>query len=189
MLEKYNAREIANGCCHKKGFALVEVMMVLVILAVLAQLAIPGFFGAFKRYQISSIKDELEASIQLGRIEAVRRGLLIFMRRTVVCDKTLVSPDDWSCGWDTVVDSDASYSLTASDQLLQTYSLPPGFSLMQPGLGGSLRVNQWGQISGVGRRFVVSPAVPSGESDRSTTVLCISSGDRLLTTTGSSVCP
>lgn len=176
--------------CIKKcsqGFTLIEMTVVVGIVVILASLAIPSFVETIKRYHVAGIKDELEASIHLGRAEAIRRGVPIVLGRTNACGKALVDSGDWGCGWEMVIDSDANGIKTEGEQILQTYSMPANY-LLNHFAGGaqSLVLNVWGQVSGVGHRFVISQV--GDMSGVSTNSLCISSGGRLRTVVGSFTC-
>lgn len=173
----------------KSGFTLIEMMVSLAIAAILAQLAIPGFAMTIKRYQISAIKDELEASIYLGRAEAVRRGVPVILRRTIDCGKTIAGNDDWSCGWEMFVDENLNGHWSEGEHILQAYLLPQNYSLKHPALSNqaaSLVLNIWGQFAVVAHKFVISAA--DSPSAVTTTSLCINRGGRMRTVIGSSTC-
>lgn len=168
------------------GFSIIELMVAVGILAILSTLAGPSFVEAIRRYKISAAADELNSQIQLARAEAIRRGFPILLSRTTGCTNQLIDNNDWSCGWEIVVDSNRNGSKNANEQILQTYSMPNDFGLMHPGLGSVLQVNVWGQAQGVGQRFVFTP--PEGVSGAATTTLCMNSGGRIRTIKGDATC-
>nr|WP_315465096.1 GspH/FimT family pseudopilin [uncultured Rhodoferax sp.] len=168
------------------GFSIIELMVVIAILAVLSSLAGPSFIEAIRQYKIKAAADELTSQIQLARSEAIRRGFPVLLSRTTGCSNQLIDTDDWSCGWEVVVDSNRNGAKNASEQVLQTFLLPDGFGLVRPGLGSVLQINVWGQAQGAGQKFVFTP--PEGVSGRATTTLCINSGGRIRVIKGDASC-
>ncbi|HXX40884.1 MAG TPA: prepilin-type N-terminal cleavage/methylation domain-containing protein, partial [Chthoniobacterales bacterium] len=55
----YNYHNMKNALSLKKGFTLVEIMIVVAIIALLAAIAVPGFLRARKRSQASKILNDL----------------------------------------------------------------------------------------------------------------------------------
>lgn len=168
------------------GFSIIELMVAVSILAVLSSLAGPSFVDAIRRYKINAATDELTANIQLARAEAIRRGFPVLLSRTTGCTNTQIDSNDWSCGWEVVVDTNRNGVKNAAEQVLQTYAVPDGYGLMHTGLGAVLVVNVWGQAQGVGQNFVFTP--PEGVAGSSTTTLCITSGGRIRTIKGDAGC-
>jgi type IV fimbrial biogenesis protein FimT len=175
-----------------RGFSLIELMVGVAILGILAALAAPSFSESIKRYRINAIREDLGASMQLARVEAIRRGIPVVLIRelnSASCSAELLDSDTWSCGWRIVVDanSNGTISTTERNSAMQTSTMPAGYSLMHPGLGNQMIFGIWGQATGVGQRFVITP--PEGVSGSSTTTLCINSGGRIRTLKGEATCP
>jgi prepilin-type N-terminal cleavage/methylation domain-containing protein len=69
MLHKFNTR--------RKGFTLVEIMIVVAIIALLAAIALPGFLRARKRSQATRILNDLrmiDSAVDQYALETSRRG-------------------------------------------------------------------------------------------------------------------
>lgn len=168
------------------GFTLVEVLVVVAVLAGLASLAAPSFTESIRRSRINSIQQELNASFQLARSEAIRRGFPILLARTIGCGAVLLDADDWSCGWQIIVDANRNGAVNAGEPVLQVTTIPDGYGVMHTGLGSLIQLNVWGQAQGVGQRLVITP--PEGVSGLSTTTVCINSGGRVRKVSGEALC-
>lgn len=168
------------------GFTLIEVLVSLIILGILASLAAPSFTQSIRRYRVNAIREELTASIQWARSEAIRRNLPILLVRTTGCGADLLDSNDWSCGWEAVVDSNSNGAKNAGELVVQTTVIPIGYGVMHTNLGSVLQFNIWGQAQGVGQIFVITP--PEGVSGSSTTTLCINSGGRIRKLIGEASC-
>jgi type IV fimbrial biogenesis protein FimT len=175
---------------HQSGFSLIELMVSLVVLGVLAALAAPSFSAMIKKYRVNAIREELIASIQTARTEAVRRGRPVVLIReidTTVCSETLTTTADWNCGWRMVVDadSDGDISTDERDAPLKVARLPTGYDVQHTALGNKITYGPWGQATVAGYGFVIYNT-SDGLSGDSTRTLCISSGGRIRVVKGSS---
>ena len=65
------------------GFTLVELMITLAVAAVVLTLAIPSFTSMINTNRLAALSNDIGGSVQLGRMEAVRRGV-----RVVACPST-----------------------------------------------------------------------------------------------------
>jgi type IV fimbrial biogenesis protein FimT len=163
------------------GFTLIEILVSIAILGVLIAVALPSFSNTIKRYRISAIRDELTASLQMARSEAIkRRTQIIIARNTSNCIFDVPDSQDWHCGWRLVVDSNNNGTANANEEVIQNTILPTGFMLGHPNAGSPSKVvaNRWGQISPLANRFVISP-IATGVADPETLTICIGSGGRI----------
>lgn len=167
------------------GFSIVELLVALAILALLATLAGPGFVSALNRYKIGAMRDELIASMQLAKAEALRRGIPVYLLRTTGCGNPINSADDWSCGWEVFVDSNDNGNKNAGEPVLQVVTVPHGFAIVHTGLGSKLKFDLWG-MTGVGHAFVLAP--PEGPSSATAATLCINRGERIRQVEGAAKC-
>ena len=65
---------------RQQGFTLVELMMAVLVMAVVLTVAVPGFESVINGSRLTGAANELLASLQSARMEAIRRN-----RRTVLC--------------------------------------------------------------------------------------------------------
>lgn len=86
-MDRVNEGKSLRGRCgspHKAGgFTMVELMITVAILAILVALAVPSFTSMINSSRLAAQANELVASLQLARGEAVRRNA-----RVTVCRST-----------------------------------------------------------------------------------------------------
>ena len=88
-----------------QGFTLIELIVAMSVLAILVAIAAPSFQSVFNSNRLTSTANELNTSLQLARMEAVKRN-----SRVVVCPSA--NPDVAQVcaagnGWMTFVDNGA----------------------------------------------------------------------------------
>ena len=80
------------------GFTLIELMVVMVILAVLLTVALPGFSAISLSSRLKSYANELVASANLARSEAIKRN--VAMRLCASSDgSSCAASGGWDQGW------------------------------------------------------------------------------------------
>jgi len=103
------------------GFTLIELMVTLSVVAVLLVVAVPGFQTAVNSNRLAASANEMLASLQTARMEAIRRN-----RRTLVCFSANAGAASPTCatsnlnGWLTFVDADRNGNYNGADTLLRT---------------------------------------------------------------------
>lgn len=170
------------------GFTLIEVMVSLAILGILAALAAPSFTETIKRYRVNTIKDDLMASMQVARAEAIRRGKPIILIRRTGCGVDTLDSDVWSCGWQAVEDSNSNNVASATEIAtpVQVTTVPVGYDVMHTSLGKQVIFSRWGQ-AGVGQKFVITQS-NDGVAGKATLTICMSSGGRIRSLKGEATC-
>lgn len=104
----------------KKGFTLLELMVVLGILGVLGTISFPVISRVIPNYQLRAASRELVIEFKKAKMEAVKRG------RTVLIEFTPETTGDPDAGgsYRVFVDMDESGDWTSGDLLLNTVSMP-----------------------------------------------------------------
>lgn len=147
---------------HKRsarGFSLIELIVAVALLAVLASLAAPSFANITRQFRVGTVTDELMASIQWSRVEAVRTGQDVVLRRITDCGRALRAASDWRCGWRVFVDLNGNGDMDGVESALQTVEPPPGVSINKVGGGSAqfVRIDRFGSSIAWGQRIEVFP--------------------------------
>jgi type IV fimbrial biogenesis protein FimT len=86
------------------GFSLIELMAVIAIVGIAAAIGMPSMVGVINRTRLESELSSLEESLNLGRSEAVKRGVPVS-----VCPSTdgatCSTGTNWSSGWIVLLNS------------------------------------------------------------------------------------
>jgi type IV fimbrial biogenesis protein FimT len=131
------------------GFTLIELLVTIAIAAIVAVVGIPGFTSTITSNRLATGANELIASINLARSEAIKRGVQVTILRLGA------TPTQWKDGWNIFVDLNANQAfnddgdtslcetdangLLIEDCLLRTY--PAIFSGYTLTTGGSTYQN------------------------------------------------
>ena len=164
------------------GFTLIELMVTVSVLAILLALAWPSFTALINNNRLAAQTNELVASLQLAKSEAVRRNA-----RITVCPSadgaTCAAAGPWT-GWVTIVASNNEVLRNATAKLpVQVTSSVDSVTYRGDGLArdaaGALLV----------ANFTV--CIPTGQPAENQRVLGVVSGSRMSTTTanGAGACP
>lgn len=82
-----------SGLHQRNGITLIELLVMLAIVVVLTLLSIPMFNSLIQHYRITTAADELYASLQYARTEAVKRNTNVYV--------SLTTGDTWCYGINT----------------------------------------------------------------------------------------
>lgn len=162
---------------HARGMTMIELLITVVIMAILFAIAVPSFRNASLGSQLSAAANNLLASVQLARSEAIKRN-----RAVTLCASangtSCAASGGWEQGW-IILDA-------AAVVLQRQESLPDRYLVAQA--GGTVPLNF--QPIGVGATaatFTVCRDNPDGGQERALNVSATGSARVTVTRTGS--CP
>lgn len=106
----------------QRGVTLVEFLTTLAVGSILLGIGLPGFGYFMNGVRLSALANDMVASLNLARSEAIKRGV-----RVTVCKSSMPFAENpachasgsWQQGWLVFVDRGASGILDGEDQLLR----------------------------------------------------------------------
>lgn len=125
---------------HSGGFTLIEMMVTVLVLAILVGVAVPSFRNASLSSRLTGYANDLLASTQVARSEAIKRNAPVFVCAS--SDGTsCLDEGDWDVGWIVVTDGglvlqrqpalSAEFNVTEEDGLT-TLEFPPTVVGVEP---------------------------------------------------------
>src|SRR5262245_7991371 len=92
---------------HARGFTLVEMMVTIGAAAILIGLAVPSFMNTIQDAHMTAAANDMLASLQLARSEAIKRHAAVTICNSGEPNKTPASCEGggWDDGWLVFVDS------------------------------------------------------------------------------------
>ncbi|WP_244857245.1 pilus assembly FimT family protein [Aromatoleum bremense] len=99
MMGRLRARVI-----HAEGFTLIEMMITLAVAAILLGLSVPSFKSLLENNRAASTANDLLASLQYARSEAVKRAKPAFLCPSTNGETCIDGDTDWHVGWIVVAD-------------------------------------------------------------------------------------
>ena len=149
------------------GFTLLELLLCMGILGVLAAFAAPNWQRFSERSRVASARDQLINDLQAARMHALQRGEALQLSRLEGCNWASAASDDWSCGWQLSIKSNATPLRTTQ----QTSTLQVTFAKKDP-----LDISSRGDLGTVGDRWVIKSRNPALDIANT---LCLSSAGRV----------
>ena len=121
-----------GGSGSESGFTMIELMVVVIVLAVLLTVAVPSFEAVMNGNRLAGASNELMASLQTARMEAVKRNA-----RVVLCLSANANDAAPTCantnvdGWIVFADANTNGAFnTATDTLLRTSTVSPNVQVL-----------------------------------------------------------
>ncbi len=115
-----------GGPAPASGFTMIELMVVVVVLAVLLTVAVPSFEAVMNANRLAGASNELMASLQTARMEAVKRNA-----RVGICLSANANNSAPACatsnanGWIVFADTNKNDAFDAGEALLRTSTVSP----------------------------------------------------------------
>lgn len=97
---------------RRRGFSLIEVLLVLALAATLLLLAVPGMRSVMSVVRLDAAIADFSGALALARSEAIRRGVRVTLRN-------LAGARNWGEGWQMFVDTDGDGQLDAGETVLR----------------------------------------------------------------------
>ena len=111
---------------NQHGFTLIELMVVAAIIVTLAAISVPEFSQRSRGYRMNAAARDLQSKVQGARMEAVKRGVDVWMDIDLAGDQCTTFVDDGATA--SVLDS--------SDTIIGYLPLPEGVDLFATDSGG-----------------------------------------------------
>lgn len=106
----------------RRGFTLVELLVVLAVGSILLAIAVPGYGFLTSTSRLATVTNDLMTALQLARSEAVKRGMRVTVCKTgdagavpSACDATA----NWHEGWLVFVDGSTPGVVDSGDVVLR----------------------------------------------------------------------
>ena len=176
----------------QRGFTLIEAMVSVAIIAVLAAMAAPAFQTMTERMAVSTVTDEMVASVNLTRNTAIGNNGNVVIRKLTEAETGLAgicsTTQNWSCGWQVFLDPNGNATLDAGEQIVQTFAIANNVVVMRSVNGANMTANRWGQLAGINAvGYTLSPK-GTGVGSPATTTICVNSGGRVRVLQGAVAC-
>lgn len=112
----------------KRGFTLVELVVVMAVGAILLAIAVPGYAFLLNSSRLAAVTNDLVTTLHLARSEAIKRGARVTVCMTAnagaaapACDSTA----KWHDGWLLFVDNGVRGVIDPGDALLYVQTRAP----------------------------------------------------------------
>lgn len=107
------------------GFTLLELAITLAVLAILVAMAAPSIAGVIRANRVTAAANELLATFQGGRMQAMSRNARVVLCRSVNGATCAGAPGNWD-RWVSFIDANNNDVTDAGEALLSTGSAPNG---------------------------------------------------------------
>lgn len=118
---------------RKTGFTLIELMVVVAIAAIMLAIAAPNFQSFFEQNRLTSQANQLAASFNLARSEAITRNTTVTVCKSSntntnapTCDTT---PSGWETGWIIFIDLGVTGEVNPGDTIIRVIDAMNSVSL------------------------------------------------------------
>jgi type IV fimbrial biogenesis protein FimT len=160
---------------YARGMTMIELLITVIVMAILMAIAVPSFRNASLGSQLSAAANNLLASVQLARSEAIKRNTAVTLCASAD-GATCAAVGGWEQGWIIV---DATPSVLQYQQ-----GLPDKYLISQAGGTVALSFQPIG-VGATAASFIVCRDDPDGTQERVVTVSATGAARVTVTNTGS----
>jgi type IV fimbrial biogenesis protein FimT len=165
MIRKYN-----HNLQFKKGFTLVEMLVVITIMVMVIAIAIPGWRSFMQNNQAMILSTKLAESLSLARTTAIQSGQAV-----VLCP--IAQPAGTTCvtnttawdAWVSFIDVNSNGTFTVGTGENYSRDIPTG--AITANVVGSITFTPAGFFTAQGRTFTIKPSGCYGNNGRIVTIL------------------
>jgi len=113
------------------GFTLIELIAALSIAAIFIIIAVPGYYSLIQNNKVVSVANQLSASFNQARMEAVKRGVRVSVCPAGNASFTACgSNTQWQQGWIVFTDADNNNAIESTADLVKiAHALPSGITI------------------------------------------------------------
>jgi type IV fimbrial biogenesis protein FimT len=152
-------RDWHRGRKYARGVTFVELLVTLAVVSILLAIGVPSFNDAVLSSRLTSIANDLLASIQLARSEAVKRNVPVTICRSLN-GTSCTTTGDWEQGW--IVKDDTTV-------IQHQPTLQAGYKVIRTVGGGTLEFQPIG-VGATAGKFTVCRSEPAGRQKRVVTI-------------------
>jgi type IV fimbrial biogenesis protein FimT len=163
---------------YVRGMTMIELLITVVVMAILMAIAVPSFRNASLGSQLSAAANNLLASVQLARSEAIKRNTEMTLCASADGEACAVS-GGWEQGWIVTMDP-----LVPTSVLQYQQGLPDKYLVSQAGGTAQIKFQPIG-VGATAAIFTVCRDNPDGSQERVLTVSATGSARVTVTNTGS----
>lgn len=115
---------------QRRGYSLLEMMVVLAIVGILAANAIPLLTDVIQSHRQKALSNELVTDLYFTRTSAIRLGMPVSICQSADHSLCTGESDQWHLGWMIYVDRNGNHKREPTEELLKIHqSLDPGMRL------------------------------------------------------------
>lgn len=177
-VDQRSGRKVCGAGQRSRGFTLIELMVTIVVLAILLSIAIPSFNNASLSSKLGGFANNLLASVQLARSEAIKSNTVVTLCAANAAGTACDATGGWQQGW--IVRD------VANRVLQHQQALPTGFRVTQAGGTAVLSFQPIG-VGATAATFTVCRNSPLGNQERVVTISA--TGVAYVTRTETGTCP